>query len=46
MKTKPKTAKSAKAKNRAVKVKDLRAKKEVKAGFNPQPDPPGRRAFG
>jgi hypothetical protein len=40
MKTKPKTAKATKPR---VKVQDIKPVKDVKAGFNPQPDPPGKR---
>jgi hypothetical protein len=29
-------------KDRKVKLRDLRARKNVKGGFNPQPDPPRR----
>ena len=39
MKTKPKTAKAMKP---HVKVQDIKPKKEVRGGFNPQPDPPPR----
>jgi hypothetical protein len=31
------------SKNRKVRVTDLKARKDPKGGFNPQPDPPGRR---
>jgi hypothetical protein len=43
MKTKRKTAK---VKKPHVKVQDIEPKKEVRGGFNPQPDPPGRRSQG
>jgi hypothetical protein len=31
------------SKNRKLRLTDLKVRKNAKGGFNPQPDPPGRR---
>jgi hypothetical protein len=38
------TAKRKKTQKRKIKTKDLPVKKDVKGGFNPQPDPPSPRS--